>query len=467
MTNRAGIYARISSDRDGTQLGVTRQLEDCRKLAAKKGWLVVDEYVDNDVSAYATKKRPEFLRILEDMRSGRLDALVVYNADRLTRRPRDLEDLIDVAEAAGIRDLATVTGDIDLATDQGRLLARLLGAVSANESEVKARRISRKHEELAANGKFAGGGQRSFGYEAAGKTIRADEAAVIREAAARVLAGDSLRSICFDLDDREIPTVTGKPWTLQTLRQILHSGRISGQREHKGVIVAKAEWPAIIDPSTTAQLRALLDNPERRTNRTARRHLLSGLLVCGRCEGKLVGRNRRGRRASYYCPRGPGFTGCGALSTVADPVEECIMEAVLYRLDTPELAAALTGTPDVASPTARLAAERDAEQGRLNELADAYAANQITLQEWIRARKPIEARVKATDRQLAAIRKTTILDGFVGHSENLRTIWNQLPLSRQQAIVKAVLDRVVVLPSTQPQGSKRFDHERLKPIWRL
>jgi uncharacterized linocin/CFP29 family protein len=152
---------------------------------------------------------------------------------------------------------------------------------------------------------------------------------------------------------------------------------------------------------------------------------------------------------------------------VADPVEECIMEAVLYRLDTPELAAALTGTPDVASPTARLAAERDAEQGRLNELADAYAANQITLQEWIRARKPIEARVKAADRQLAAIRKTTILDGFVGHSENLRTIWNQLPLSRQQAIVKAVLDRVVVLPSTQPQGSKRFDHERLKPIWRL
>jgi site-specific DNA recombinase len=467
MTKRAGIYARISSDRDGTQLGVTRQLEDCRTLAATHGWTVVDEYVDNDVSAYSAKKRPEYLRILEDMRSGRLDALVVYNADRLNRRPRDLEDLIDVAAAAGIRDLATVTGDIDLSTDQGRLVARLLAAVSANESEAKARRISRKHEELAATGKFAGGGQRSFGYEADGKTVRADEAAVIREVAARVLAGDSLRSICFDLDDREIPTVTGKAWTLQALRQILHSGRISGQREHKGVIVAKAEWPAIIDPSMTAQLRALLDNPDRRTNRTARRHLLTGVLVCGRCHGKLVGRNRRGRRTSYYCPRGPGFTGCGALSTVADPVEEWIIEAVLYRLDTPELAAALNGTADISSRGAQIAAERDAEQARRNELADAYAANQITLQEWIRARKPIEARVKAADRQLAAIRKATILDGFVGQSENLRTSLSQLPLSRQQAIIKAVLDSVVVMPSTQPQGSKRFDYQRLKPVWRL
>jgi DNA invertase Pin-like site-specific DNA recombinase len=467
MSKRAGIYARISSDRDGTELGVTRQLEDCRKLAATKAWLVVDEYVDNDVSAYSAKKRPEYLRLMDDLQSGRLGALVVYNADRLNRRPRDLEDLIDVCNTAGVRDLATVTGDIDLSTDQGRLAARLLGAVNANESEAKARRISRKHGELAANGKFAGGGQRPYGYEADSKTIRPDEAAAIGEAAARILAGDSLHSICRDFEERGIRTVSGKPWTLQTLRQILRSARISGQREHKGVIVAKAEWPAIIDPSTTAQLRALLDNPARRTNRTARRHLLTGVLVCGRCQAKLVARSRTGRRASYYCHKGVGFSGCGGICTVADPVEEWIIEAVLYRLDTPELAAALDGTTDRTSPTAAIATERDAEQARLNALADAYGADQIGLQEWIRARKPIEARIKAADRQLAAIRRTTVLDGFVGNSDRLRTTWDQLPLARQQAIIKAVLDRVVVMPSALPHGSKRFEHDRLQPTWRL
>ena len=54
----AAIYARISSDQDGTTLGVQRQLEDCRKLAADLGWQVVDEYVDNDLSAYSGKRRP-------------------------------------------------------------------------------------------------------------------------------------------------------------------------------------------------------------------------------------------------------------------------------------------------------------------------------------------------------------------------------------------------------------------------
>ncbi|VXC31982.1 hypothetical protein ARTHRO9AX_270001 [Arthrobacter sp. 9AX] len=54
----AAIYARISSDQSGEALGVTRQLEDCRKLAADHGWTIGDEYVDNDISAYKGKPRP-------------------------------------------------------------------------------------------------------------------------------------------------------------------------------------------------------------------------------------------------------------------------------------------------------------------------------------------------------------------------------------------------------------------------
>ncbi|MCH6470957.1 recombinase family protein [Sinomonas terrae] len=56
----AAIYARISSDQTGEGLGVQRQLEDCRKLAAERGWIVGEEYVDNDLSAFKGKARPEF-----------------------------------------------------------------------------------------------------------------------------------------------------------------------------------------------------------------------------------------------------------------------------------------------------------------------------------------------------------------------------------------------------------------------
>ncbi|HKI93061.1 MAG TPA: recombinase family protein, partial [Gaiellaceae bacterium] len=74
---RAGIYARISSDRDGSLLGVGRQVEDCERLVARQGWQVEERYVDDDVSAYSGKPRPAYRRMLDDLRGGYLDAVVV------------------------------------------------------------------------------------------------------------------------------------------------------------------------------------------------------------------------------------------------------------------------------------------------------------------------------------------------------------------------------------------------------
>jgi site-specific DNA recombinase len=94
-----------------------------------------------------------------------------------------------------------------------------------------------------------------------------------------VLAGDSLRSICADLNERGVVSATGRRWSSQTLRRMLMSGRISGQREHHGEIVTTAEWDAIITPAETERLRAKLADPDRRTNRSAR-YLLARLLRC-------------------------------------------------------------------------------------------------------------------------------------------------------------------------------------------
>jgi site-specific DNA recombinase len=74
---RVAIYARISSDRDGDRLGVARQLKDCERLAAEKGWLVADRYVDDDASAWGRRPRPEYERLLADIRAGLIDGLVV------------------------------------------------------------------------------------------------------------------------------------------------------------------------------------------------------------------------------------------------------------------------------------------------------------------------------------------------------------------------------------------------------
>ncbi|MFI9355842.1 recombinase family protein [Streptomyces lydicus] len=138
MTTRAAIYIRISQDRGGAGLGIARQEEDCRTLCARKGWDVVDVYPDNDVSAYSGAPRPKWQELLADINEGIVNAVVCWHVDRLTRSPRELEDVIDLADRHGL-ELATVSGEIDLATPTGRMIARMLGAAARHEAEHKAR----------------------------------------------------------------------------------------------------------------------------------------------------------------------------------------------------------------------------------------------------------------------------------------------------------------------------------------
>src|SRR5690554_5667158 len=149
----AAIYARISRDVTGEGLGVERQLADCRKLAQVRGWTVAEEYVDNDISTYRGKRREGYERMLEDITAGRRDAVVVYNTDRLTRRPIELEQFVGICETAGVRQFATVTADIDLGNDDGMFMARILAAVAAKESGRKSERLKRKARETAEAGK--------------------------------------------------------------------------------------------------------------------------------------------------------------------------------------------------------------------------------------------------------------------------------------------------------------------------
>jgi hypothetical protein len=388
----------------------------------------------------------------------------VYDLDRLHRQPRELEEFIDLCERLRLRNVASVSGEIDLTTPDGQFQARILGAVAKKESDDKSRRIRRKHEELAVNGKVSGGGSRPYGYNDDRRTLRASEAAIVRECARRFLAGESIRSIASDLNERGIPTVGGGAWSPQTLRRMLGSARIAGQREHKGEIVAKAEWRPIISRSDSAKIRAKLADPERRTNKSARRYLLVRLLKCGLCGEYLVSRPRSDGQRRYACAAGPGFSGCGHLYVTAAEAEAWVLDACFYRLDSPELAAAMSGAADDPE-AARWQQEADDAEAQLQELATAYAAREIGMPEWRTARVPIEQRRTHARKQLAKATRTTVLDGYVGNADALRADWEALDLTRQHAIVAALVDHVSVAPGRR--GYNRFDESRLRPFWRL
>lgn len=229
MTDGADVaYVRISKDLNLERLGTARQEQDCRELAARRGLSDPIVIADDDTSAYALKrKRPGWSRLLTMIEQDEVRTLLSYASDRLYRRLTELESLITLLEAHPVEILTVTSGDIDLATADGRMLARFLGSVSQNSSEKSAERIIRAHRAIAEAGRWKGGGPRPLGYETDGITIREAEAAFVREAAAFILAGGSTVKAARWLSERLDRTITAAG-----LGKALRSPHIAGHRLH-------------------------------------------------------------------------------------------------------------------------------------------------------------------------------------------------------------------------------------------
>ncbi|HTY31206.1 recombinase family protein, partial [Mycobacterium sp.] len=147
MTTTA-IYTRISNDPTGQRAGVTRQLEDCRALADRLGWDVIEPpFDDNDLSAF-NGTRPGFERLLDAVKHGQIDAIICWHPDRLYRRMADLQRLVEITDR-GVEIRTVNGGDLDLSNATGKMLARIVGSVSEMESEHKAERQRRANVQRA------------------------------------------------------------------------------------------------------------------------------------------------------------------------------------------------------------------------------------------------------------------------------------------------------------------------------
>src|SRR3954465_6999936 len=135
MAMRAAVYCRISRDKVGARLGVERQRVDCVELAERRDLTVVETFTDNDVSAYSGKRRPGYQRMLEGIERGRIDVVLAWHPDRLHRSPKELEAYIDVCSVRNVATHCVRAGEVDLSTANGRMVARIAGAVARHESE--------------------------------------------------------------------------------------------------------------------------------------------------------------------------------------------------------------------------------------------------------------------------------------------------------------------------------------------
>ena len=331
---RAAVYARISRDDLGEGLGVARQQEDCETLCRRKRWTVMGSFIDNDTSAFSGRTRPAYRRLISEIGSGRVDVVVSWAPERLHRSPRELEDFLELIESAGVGVETVKAGAWDVSTSHGRLVARMLGAVSRAESERTGERVSRAHQQAKEQGKWRG--PIPFGMRASPVPGLPEpdpaQADVVREIFTRIVRGDSLTRIAHDLNMAGVRPRRGVAWTHTGIRRLTGSPALGGLVTFDGRL-RPAVFQGVVEPAEWRSARAGLQRRPRAETRRPREtlSLLGGLMVCAEHRHVCFGGNAP--HAPIYVARQPGHCHVSVVRPAADGL---ITAVVLERLSRPD-----------------------------------------------------------------------------------------------------------------------------------
>lgn len=441
MTKNAALYVRQSKS-DGTGDGPERQLERTRSLAELRGWRVVGTYLDDGVSASKNRGAgTAWDRMLADADKGQIDVVVGVDLDRLLRSTRDLNTLID----RGLQ-VVTVDGEIDLSTADGEFRATMLAGIARFEVRRKGERQTRANEQRASKGAVPKG-VRLTGYATDGSVIR-HEAELVREIFERFTAGETLKGLASWLEDRGFETRRGGRWNASTLRTLLTNPRYAGRSVYRGRVVADGTWEAIVSSDLFDVVQATLTDPRRATNRegTARKHLGSGLFLCGVCDAPVKTNGHR-----YWC--------AGHITRGMDPVNELVLGIVRARLSKGDLESLLI-TPN----TDRLRALReqsDALRARLDRIAADYDAELIDGRRYSEASGKARAELENVEQERARLTAgAAVAEILTAKAPAIAFDAASLAIKRN---VISTLMRVRLLHV--PQGRRGFDPRTVEVEW--
>jgi DNA invertase Pin-like site-specific DNA recombinase len=480
-----GLYLRISkiakdaepaADSGDRETSIERQNDRLCELAEDYEGNVVGYWRDPDRSAYKRKVfRRDFHRFVDAARRGEFQVMGVAAVDRFTRQGREIEAVIDMVIETRLERLWMVTDtdevyDLTDEQDQQRLRERTVQAQA--ESARTSRRVKRTTRKHAENGRPHPGGRRPYGHEwrrenrkVAWLVVVEPEATVIREAARRVVNGETMRSIATSLNDRDIPTAMGKRWSGASLRSVLDKPRLAGYRERDGVLyTANGDGVGGIEPILTPteweQLSATLRNPAhtRREVRTAK-HLLTGLMRCGVCGGRMSAGYAQGGRRTYQCSGKSGAAAKACVNVSADRIEPLIEQAWVEAFDGPEAAETAT-----AAAAAREQVDHEAVEAEITELLrrikvaqhDCYVTNELTKAEFSDIRRELTAMV---DELRRSIRRDARAERIAEVKGNAQAEWDDSTLEERRVLLSLVIDHITIDRRTRAAGT--FDPSRV------
>jgi site-specific DNA recombinase len=349
-TVRCAIYTRKSTeeglDQEFNSLHAQREAGEAYIKSQKHlGWTLVSTHYDDGGFTGGNLDRPALQQLLEDIEAHRIDCVVVYKVDRLSRSLLDFARLVDRFDQRAVS-FVSVTQQFNTTTSLGRLTLNILLSFAQFEREIIGERTRDKMSAARRKGKWVGGTP-VLGYDvdpAGGRLIvNEKEGRRVRDIFALFLQLGSLSAVVAELAQLRWKTKSwksqngtahaGRSFAKASLRRLLTNAVYSGKVEHRGEIYP-GEHAAIVEPSVWQEVNAQL-RAGRRTGtgaiRAPQKALLASLLLCKSCQRPMVPTYtaKPGRRYRYYvcqAARQNGWSSCPTKSVPARMIEEAVLE---------------------------------------------------------------------------------------------------------------------------------------------
>jgi site-specific DNA recombinase len=300
---RVCLYTRISTDEENQPTSLHSQRERLEAFCtAQEGWRIVAH--EEDRTTGATLDRPGLTRALELARAGKIDLLLVYRVDRLSRKVRQLAQLAEELDRLGVV-LRSATEPFDTGSAAGRMMLQMLGVFAEFEHATIVDRISAGIERRAKEGRWFGG-RPPFGYTFSNEQrvlVPDPVKAPVVQRIFLLYARERLGTIAIAAQLRaEQAPAPSAGWGHPAVHFILTNPTYTGKIRWRDQTFDGQQQP-LVDEVTFARAQAILrergdDVSRRRGN--ASDFLLSGLVRCGRCGRAYIGMSARGNGGTYH-----------------------------------------------------------------------------------------------------------------------------------------------------------------------
>ncbi|KAA0249827.1 MAG: recombinase family protein [Acidobacteria bacterium] len=478
---RCAVYTRKSTSAGLEQEfnSLDAQREACVAYVHRQpGWTLLEGRYDDGGFTGANIERPAFQRLLADVEAGKVDVVVVYKVDRLSRSLLDFARVMERFGAAGAS-FVSVTQNFSTADAMGRLTLNMLMSFAEFEREMIGERTRDKIAAARRKGKWTGGPV-PLGYRVEEKRLLLDEleAVVVREAFSLYLDHRSTLEVARILNERHRQTKPhrsekghlrpSRAFTKADIAPLLRNPLYAGYMRSGGVL-HEGEQPAIVDRETFVRVTALLDGAARKTQPNGRNpdYILRGLLRCSCCGSAFTPASTRKGKTEYRYYRcvkrdKEGKDACPSASLPAAAIEEFVVERLREAVQGSDLAGEVaegvrkrvaerrkdlvTERTRLPGQIARLSAEGKRLVERISEVeGPARRLLDDRLREVGEELGRCESRLAAAQRELSALDAGEVETSWVRTClEDFGAVWDVLTPTNRGRLLRAVVQAVEV-----------------------